>query len=712
MDLLEGLNEQQKKAVETTKGALLVLAGAGSGKTKVLTHRIAYILDQKLAEPDEILALTFTNKAAGEMKERINFLLKSNNTDTKSISWCGTFHSICLRILKIEGEKIGLSKNFTIYDSSDSLDVVKEAMNKLMIDRKEINPHAVRATISSAKNQLVSSQDYKEHAEGYFQELVAKIFPKYQEILKDSQALDFDDLIMATVQMLENHPDIREKYKNMFKFIHIDEYQDTNFAQYRLIKLITNKNICVVGDDDQSIYAFRGADITNILSFEKDFPDAIIIKLEQNYRSTQNILDASYHVVRHNKERREKKLWTEKEGGDLLNIFHALDEVRESEWVADRVESLMQDGTNPKEIAILYRTNAQSRTVEEIFIKRNIPYEIVGGIRFYDRKEVKDILAYLRILANYQDELSLKRIINTPRRGIGEKSSLSLFETAKGMNLSPVELLLNNFKSIANKNISNFGEILSDIFKAINTYKLSEFVNFVIERSGYFDYLNDGSSEGQYRIENLKELISVSLRYDTLETKEALQSFLEDIALIEESQKKNLDEDVVTLMTVHASKGLEFEHIFIVGMEELLFPHSRSYSDPASMEEERRLAYVAITRGKKQVCITHTQTRKYFGKIQSNPISRFISTIPENLIKLESDLSFEDSTDDYFSHYFSDEETNNILPLSTQKGDRVKHEIFGIGTILDIDDSTIKIDFGGEKGIKELAIEYSRLEKC
>jgi DNA helicase II / ATP-dependent DNA helicase PcrA len=713
MNILDGLNPEQKEAVETTDGALLILAGAGSGKTKVLTHRIAYLLDQKKATNDGILAVTFTNKAAGEMKSRINFLLSQNSSIAqKNISWCGTFHSICLRILKVDGERIGLNKNFSIYDSTDSLDVVKEAMNNLLIDKKDINPNAVRSTISSAKNNRINSAEYKKYAEGYFYEMVAKIYPVYQKLLWENNAVDFDDLILHTTKLFEDHPKVVERYKEIFKYIHIDEYQDTNATQYQLIRQLTTDNICVVGDDDQSIYGFRGADITNILSFEKDYPDAKIVKLERNYRSTQNILDASHFIVNKNTERREKKLWTDKGAGSPIHLHTAMDEKDEGDWVASEIENQQKEAIALSDMVILYRTNSQSRAIEESLIRKSIPYKIVGGIRFYDRKEVKDILAYLRVILNHKDDMSLKRIINRPRRGIGDKTLEVLNNTATESNQSSVQYLINNGNEIANPKLKSFASILNNLYTALDNYKLSDFIKYLTEESGYFDWLNDGTQEGLTRLDNIGELISMAIEFDEEKpTFIALEKFLDTISLIEDSQEKQGEEEkeVVTLMTVHAAKGLEFDRVFLVGMEEMLFPHSRSYSDQKEMEEERRLAYVAITRAKEKLFMLHADSRKQYGKLSSNPPSRFLEEIPNHLLEKTSFDRFWDQEERLDNYYKEDNKEG--YGRGGEIGERVRHEIFGLGEVVDINDSIIKVKFPLPIGLKELAIEYARLEK-
>lgn len=705
MNLLEGLNESQREAVETTEGPVLILAGAGSGKTRVLTYRIANIIEKKLAYPEQILAVTFTNKAANEMKERINALLNNAN----HIEWCGTFHSVCLKILRRDGKNIGINPAFSIYDSTDSLSAVKEAMGNLNLSIKEFNPNAIRATISAAKNQLITSDQFRNSTNNFFYEIAAKVYTEYQKILKENQALDFDDLLMVTNQLFENDRQTLEKYRDRFRYIHVDEYQDTNHAQYSIIKNLTSGNICVVGDDDQSIYGFRGANITNILNFEKDFPSTKVIKLEQNYRSTKKILEASNSIVCLNKNRHDKKMWTDNMDGEKIKIYLASDEDDEAHWIVRQINELTSGKSHGYDaIAILYRTNAQSRYLEEVLLKSAIPYKIVGSIRFYDRKEVKDILSYMRLIANPADDLSLKRIINVPRRGIGNKTLESLVTTARSINKTPMQVLVNDLESIDNAKVRKFGEIMRDLVKESTMLSLSEFIRFLLDRSGYLEFLDDGTIESQARIENIQELISVASKYDHItESGEALERFLEDIALIE-NQSNDENPNSVTLMTVHSAKGLEFDNVFMVGMEEMLFPHSRSYTDPKEMEEERRLAYVAVTRAKKALFITYAQSRKYFGKIQSNPVSRFVEDIPEKLKEKITSPNIFEGEDSVWQDYFEDESEKSYPELNV--GDKVRHQIFGNGVVEDLNEYSVVINFGPVKGKKELALEFANLQ--
>lgn len=682
---ISSLNEKQKEAVVTTDGPVLVLAGAGSGKTKALTFRIANIIDKKLANFDELLAVTFTNKAAGEMKERVMKIITDKNI--KMIPYMGTFHSICVKILRIDGYRVGISDNYVIYDTDDCKNIVKDIFIKNNISTKEFNTSAIHSTISSLKNELITDMDYRSIAQGYFQEKVAEIYPEYQKELRANNAVDFDDLIMKVVELFENHKDILQKYQNRFKYIMVDEYQDTNKAQYKLIKYLAQKyeNICVVGDEDQSIYKFRGSDISNILNFEKDFPKAKIIKLEQNYRSTQTILNAANGIIKANKERRDKKMWTANGEGERIVKYMAEDEKDEGKYITEiasdivRINNINRNlGVDIETIAVLYRTNAQSRSIEENFIKSGISYKLVGGIKFYERREIKDLIAYLRVMGNPKDNISLQRIINTPKRGAGKKIMDELYEMTQKFRLSFGEILtvksfinseneensdlsvdeiddnakkeskLTQKKTIisdsiileivqsASKDLQNLIALFSDIRSNSFTLNIKEYIKYILNKVNYIEYISDGSNEAEGRLENIKELLSVAENYNNLSPKESLKKFLEDLALIEQDNKKDKDKEVeVTLMTVHASKGLEFDHVFIAGMEESLFPHSRSLTDSSEMEEERRLAYVAVTRAKQKLHILHSESRLYFGARQANDASRFINDIPEAHIEMK-----------------------------------------------------------------------------
>lgn len=720
---LSNLNPQQKDAVETTEGPLLVLAGAGSGKTKVLTYRIAFILETGLAGQQNILAMTFTNKAAGEMKDRISKLINKeidvNNpiSEVANLPWMGTFHSICVKFLKRHPELVGLDKNFTIYDSSDQKEAVKVAMSRLNISIKDFSPGAVHSYISSAKNELIDPETYASYAQGYFQQTVSEIYPVYNQVLKENNAVDFDDLLLKTVELFEKSPEILSKYQKQFKYILVDEYQDTNHAQYILInKLAANyKNICCVGDDDQSIYAFRGATIKNILNFEKDYPNAKIVKLEQNYRSTKKILEASYQVISKNRGRKDKKLWTDNIDGENIIIYTAADEVNEANWICSKIKEI-NNVASFNEVAVLYRTNAQSRALEESFINSAIPYKIVGGLRFYDRKEIKDIISYLRAIYNPKDNNSLSRIVNVPKRGIGDKTLQSYISLASLKNQSLTEFLLDNSNTIDHPSMGRFAELMKRIKFKSNELAITDLINFILEESGYIKMLEDGTLENESRIENLKELISVASKFSNNNPEEGLEMFLEEVALLEGVSEKLDDnlKDYVTLMTIHAAKGLEFTYVFVVGMEENLFPHTNSMLSEAEMEEERRLAYVAITRAKEQLYITHAVKRKYFGVTQMNAISRFAEDINPDLVSHEMDHSYiktDSDTSSFYDEYNSVAEQEWSPSISLKVGDKVKHEYFGIGIVKKISGTNAIIDFGTIYGEKELMLEYANIQK-
>lgn len=713
---LELLNPPQKEAVLATEGPVLVLAGAGSGKTKVLTYRIAYIIDSGLAGPMNVLAMTFTNKAAEEMQHRIEKLLYETNDGKEGptkVPWMGTFHSIAVKLLKRYGEKVGLSNNFVIYDSSEQLAATKEAMETLNISTKEFNPNAIHSYISSAKNELVSPGDYEEHAQGYFQRVVARVYPAYQDILKESNAVDFDDLLFKTVQLFWNDKKLLENLQKNFKYILVDEYQDTNHAQYMIIKLLASyhRNICCVGDDDQSIYAFRGATIKNILNFEADYPESKVVKLEQNYRSTKKILEASHQVISKNKRRKDKKLWTENSDGDSIVLYKALDEENEALFVVDTIaKKIEKENQTYSNMAVLYRTNAQSRNLEEAFLQSGVPYKIVGGVRFYDRKEIKDLIAYLRLIFNTKDNSSLKRVINVPRRGIGDKSVSDVESLARSKDLGVMQYLLSETESIDNPKVKNFAKLMADLIEQSEKKNVVELIQYVLEKTGYIEMLDDGTSEGEARIENIKELLTVASKFEDVDPKTGLDNFLSEIALLESfAEKKDLT-NVVTLMTIHSAKGLEFENVFLVGMEENLFPHANSILDENELEEERRLAYVAITRAKHKLYMTYTKKRTYFGRTQANMLSRFVGDIDKELIEEVQDEAI--GHDYEWSSDYSENENSYKPPVvNLVVGDNVKHDYFGKGVVEFIDSDIVIVNFGPLYGKKELMVEYAKLEK-
>jgi len=608
--ILKDLNSQQIEAVKHLDGPALVVAGPGSGKTRVLTHRVAHLITQHGVDQEGILCVTFTNKAAKEVQGRVHKLLRKD----QKLTWSGTFHSICARILRKHGFYLGIPISYVIYDKDDSVTLTKQIVKDFGMDIKKIKPRAVHAMISSAKAELVDANTYETFAQGYFQRSAAKSYHEYQKRIRENYALDFDDLLFEAVNLFRKEPAVLEKFQDQFKYILVDEYQDTNRAQYVLTKLLAKKhrNLYVVGDMSQAIYAFRGADYRNILLFQNDYPDVKVFNLERNYRSTQTILDAAKNVIKNNSTHISLDLWTDKGGGEKITNFTGLSEFEEAQFVANKIIEKWQEGITNKEIAVLYRTNAQSRNLEEHFIKNNIPYKIVGGLRFYARKEIKDVTAYLRVVHNPKDSISWGRIINVPPRKIGQKSVEILKES--NWNIDAVE--------------QKSGLPVNKWLQGKEGKSTLELMDTVLEDTGYIKWLDDGTDEGKFRIENIKELRSVAQQFINLE------DFLENVALIESSNKANPDlYDSVTLMTVHASKGLEFPVVFVIGMEEGLFPHANSIMEKDEMEEERRLCYVALTRAKQSVYLTRAYNRMYFGTRQSNLPSRFLLEIPQGLME-------------------------------------------------------------------------------
>ena len=638
--LLNGLNPEQQKAVKTVDGPLLLMAGAGSGKTRVLTHRIAYLMVEKGVNPYNILAITFTNKAAREMRERIQKMMGGAADDI----WISTFHSMCVRILRRDIDRLGYNRNFTILDSTDQQSVIKSILKDKNMDPKKYDPRAILGTISSAKNELITPEEYAKTAGDYFSQKVSDVYTEYQRRLRKNNALDFDDLIMTTITLFIRVPEVLEYYQRKFQYIHVDEYQDTNRAQYMLVKLLAQRfqNLCVVGDSDQSIYRWRGADITNILSFEKDYPRASVILLEQNYRSTKKILLAANMVIQNNMNRKPKNLWTENPEGNKIMYYRADSEQGEAQFVIGKIQEQLRNGRKLSDIAILYRTNAQSRVIEESFLKSNIDYSIVGGIKFYDRKEIKDILAYLRLISNPDDDISLQRIINVPKRAIGSTSidkianfatmhDLSMFqalETIEMIGLSPK----------AEKAAAEFRNLVSNYTHQQEYLSVTELVEEVLDKTGYRDMLKaEKSLESQSRLENIDEFLTVTKSFEESSEDKSLVAFLTDLALVADIDRLDDDgekkTDFVTLMTLHSAKGLEFPVVFLIGMEEGVFPHSRSLMEEDEMEEERRLAYVGITRAEEELFITNAQMRTLFGRTNMNPESRFIKEIPADLVE-------------------------------------------------------------------------------
>jgi DNA helicase-2/ATP-dependent DNA helicase PcrA len=658
--ILGKLNTPQRVAVETTEGPLLVFAGAGSGKTRVITNRIAYLITQKQVPPENILAVTFTKKAAGEMQERVISLLKDLSIDTKNPPLIGTFHSIGATFLRQNATKVGLMPNFSIFDSDDSENLIKELLVEQNIDVKQIRPKAISYFISAAKNEMVSPDNFRNHYGGFIEDIVADIYPLYQKQLKAQNSVDFGDLLYLTVKLLSENKEVLERYQEMYKYMMIDEYQDTNNAQYMFAKLLSEKykNICVVGDDDQGIYAWRGADIKNIQSFEKDFENVKIVKLEQNYRSSANVINAATAVIKQNSLRVDKVLWTEKETGENITVFQAIDQDGEAQFVVDEINKLKRYSINLSSVAILYRTNYQSRAIEEAFLRNGLPYRLVGGFRFYERKEIKDILSYLRFIYNLKDELSISRILNTPTRKVGSKSVARLHEIAKMCECTLGELLVGTYElsnSLPNSlNISSYSKIesslslmgkyttLVNIFGQIylesDAKDVLSVIDLILRKTKYIEWMDDGSEVAEYKKENIEELKSVAGSYARAHGNKSLEVFLQEINLIEQETDKNQDGsgDYVNLMTLHSSKGLEFDNVFIIGMEEGILPHSRSFTDEDGLEEERRLCYVGITRAKEKLYLTFAEKRQGRDGYNTQIPSRFLGEIPQEICEYYS----------------------------------------------------------------------------
>lgn len=739
-DLLTGLNPEQRRAVETTEGPLLIQAGAGSGKTKTLTHRIAYIIDTGLATPYNILSVTFTNKAAKEMRERVAALLGERADNRGFMPYMGTFHAICVRILRQDGEHIGIPRSFVIFDESDRQAAVKLASKQLRIDEKAFPARVIASQISGAKNEMLSPAEYDETSSSPVQRATAQVYPAYEKALKDAAALDFDDLIIRTVAMLQEVPEIRAKWQQQFRYIMIDEYQDTNLAQYKLIKLFTNDhhNLAVVGDDWQSIYGWRNADFRNILNFEKDYPECAVIKLEQNYRSTKNILDAAHGIITKNTQRSDKELWTAAGEGLPVQMTPVQNERVEGETIMRRIRNSVDLGARKySDFAILYRTNAQSRSIEETFIRYGMPYRIVGGTRFYDRKEIKDLVAYLRLIYQPEDHISFERVVNVPARGIGVKSLQNFYEWQRGNGYSLLQALTHAMQcglvtGKAKKGLIELGDILFVLRELIDTTMPSALIDSLVRRLDYIHYLDDGTPQGESRQENVKELIGVAQSYQDV----GLAGFLEEVALISDLDQANFSDDSVTLMTLHAAKGLEFPVVFMAGMEETIFPHSRALYDQSEMEEERRLCYVGMTRAREELYMLYATSRMLYGNTQHNPPSRFLSEIDakfqaNNLAEFSSSGSvfqglsgMKNSYNEYDqtpSYGNSDDQMPADFLRTTvsnepryvpelNEGDAVRHEIFGKGTVVEMDGDNATIFFKG-KGVKKLNIAFAPLEK-
>ena len=696
MDLLENLNDKQKEAVLATEGPCLVIAGAGSGKTKVLTHKIAYLIEEKEIKPWNILAITFTNKAAKEMQERITNLIGEKAAEM----WIGTFHSICVRILRRYIDRIGYNSDFVIFDTSDQKTLIKQCIKQLNLDDKIFTDRGVLAEISNSKNEMLTPEQYSVRANGELRkERIAKLYEMYQKKLKENNALDFDDIINLTIQILTENPDVLEYYSGKFQYVLVDEYQDTNPVQYKLTKLLANKykNIFVVGDMNQSIYGFRQADYKNIVNFEKDYKDCKVIKLEENYRSTNNILNAANSVIANNKERKDLRLWSEHGDGVKVKYIRSYDERHEVTIVINEIKKLLENGYHRKDIAILYRTNAQSRVVEEGMLSNNIPYRVVGAYYFYNRKEIKDLIAYLRLIYNTHDEISLRRIINVPKRGIGDAAIKTLESTA----------LLNNssmFESLSTRKELEFKELIEDLIKDSNSMSLTELIDSIMEKTHMKEELElDKSLDSELRLDNLMEFKSITASFEEKEGCVNLGDFLNEISLIADLSEHKESDDEVTLMTIHSAKGLEFTVVFLIGMEEGIFPHANSLLEDNGLEEERRLCYVGITRAKEILYLTNSKRRMLYGKDTMNPPSRFIDEIKSDYI--ERIDTIKDEAQKIASSEMYIEGSNDDLNV----GDTINHDTLGIGVILSVDGSFIEVAF--KTGIKKLMKNHKSIKK-
>ena len=751
MDILNELNNKQKEAVLATEGPCLVIAGAGSGKTKVLTHKIAYLIEENGVKPWNILAITFTNKAANEMKERIAKLIGEISNDM----WVGTFHAICVRILRKYIDRVGYSKDFVIFDTSDQKTLIKQCIKNLNLDDKIFTDRGVIAEISNAKNEMLTPTQYSLKTNGELRkQKIAQIYEIYQKKLKENNALDFDDIINTTIQILIGNPDVLEYYSEKFKYVLVDEYQDTNKAQFTLITLLSGRygNITVVGDNDQGIYSFRGADITNILNFEKDFPGTKIIKLEQNYRSSKAILDTANAVIKHNEKKYEKNLWTEKEGGNLPTVSRLENEYEEANYIVEQVNRLKREEYYKySDFTVLYRTNAQSRAIEDILRREDIPYKIIGGLKFYERKEIKDVIAYLRLIHNPADNLSLQRIINEPKRGIGQTSMEKIENLAMANEISMYEVIKNAEQYGLNKvylNSREFIQTIEELSAKKDTTLVSDLLKEVLSKSGYTKALElENTAQAESRIENLDEFLTVAMEFEEESAENTLAEFLESITLSSDIDGMEETEDSVTLMTLHSAKGLEFPVVFLVGMEEGLFPSYRSIGEQRELEEERRLCYVGITRAKEHLFLTCARQRTIFGSTSCNKISRFIEEIPAELMEGAEELTKPsrineqtewkygkkpvtsyvipgintNRTTPTYSFRTADSFLNNVvaaknsdIDLSQYKtGQTIYHKKFGEGIITEIapEGDDLKLDISFEKvGHKRLMAKYANLE--
>ena len=698
-DIVKGLNPEQKSAVETTEGPLLILAGAGSGKTSVLTRRIAYLLGVRKVSPFNILAITFTNKAAKEMNERIQKLVGDAAEDL----WMSTFHSMCVRILRREAERLGFKNNFSIFAADDQTSLIKQSMLDLNLDIDKFDPNQIQWRISGAKNELLTPDDFAKTAGKKLQDIAAsQVYRVYQRKLQDYNAMDFDDLIMKTVELFETQPDVLETYQDKFLYIHVDEYQDTNRAQYKMVKLLAakNRNLCVVGDGDQAIYAWRGADISNILNFEKDYPEATTIKLEQNYRSTSTILDAANAVIRNNTRRKDKALWSAKGKGDKISVYTALDQEDESQYIVQQVKDHVANGGKHGDCTVLYRANAMSRVIEEAMLQAAMPYKLLGGMTFYDRREIKDVMAYLKTLANPEDEISLLRIINTPKRSIGKGTVQKLLDFAHDRDLTLLDAMglpqENGLPPKMGESCKEFYDMMKYLHLVQEGLNVTEYLSEVLDRTNYRQIYHTSKEDDQIRLENIDEMFSITKSFDR-RRRGTVQDFLAEVSLLSDNDKEKGDDgDAVLMMSMHASKGLEFPICFVVGCEETIFPHQRSMDTIEGIEEERNLAYVAITRAREKLHMTHCAERMLYGQTQRNDPSRFLDEIPEEFLDRTMGT--------------------NDLPDDTWKvGDMIKHPQWGQGMIIDKrgaeETLELTIMFHPSIGEKKVTPRYTRMVK-
>ncbi len=715
MDILATLNPAQRQAVETIEGPLLILAGPGSGKTRVITHRVAYLIKVCGMNPSHIMAVTFTNKAAREMRERLDQLL---GQEVGALT-LGTFHAICARILHREGKVMGLDPGFVIYDDEDQLNLIKQSLQDVNLDPKQYAPRTLQSAISAAKSHLLSPEDYAQRTQSYFEEIVHRIYQRYQQLLGQNKAVDFDDLLMKTVQLFDSQPEILSRYQSRYVHILVDEFQDTNVSQYTLIKQLAGKyhNICVVGDPDQSIYSWRFADLRNIMSFEKDYPDARVVLLEQNYRSTKTILKVASDVISANMQRKPKDLWTENEAGSPVTIIESYNEEEEAQYVVREIEKLVsQEQISLKDCAVMYRVNAQSRALEEAFMRYGVPYKLIGGTRFYQRREVKDIIAYLRVIHNPHDNVSLARIINIPGRGVGQRTMSQLQARARTDNsslYSTLEKVLEEktFTPRIIQALTGFVHLINGLTVTGRELTLAELVDEILERTGYREYLLE-KENGEERRDNITELRNAAKEYSELNPEEALTSFLEKVSLVADIDNLDEKDDTATLITLHQAKGLEFPVVFIAGMEEGVLPHRKSFDDPSEIEEERRLCYVGITRAGKRLYLLRSFRRSLFGSGSANPASRFIQDISPHLVTTKGLWDKGNINSIARIHTPSPIHSNDISDLKV--GDHVFHSKFGNGIVMNClpakEDQIVTVAFE-ESGAKKLLLSLAHLEK-